>query len=153
MTPGCLNNNCTGYGAQNAFDNAVDVTSMAVTAPFTNPAIQLDLGSLRADVYGVRLTAHPDAALALSQNLTVYVSASPRFVIGYQCLPANDSSAGLSGNTTVVCPFNIPVRYITVAKQGVTVSLGLAEITPMTNCASTSTCPVERCITQQCPAI
>ena len=132
MWPNCYGGNCFGWGIRKVVDGrAQSTSSLGLTSYGTDPYMQLDLGSLRSDILQVRLVARADGALHQSQNVYVYLSATPDFRgVNSTLCEANITFERVGDDYTALCPVNFTARYVTVQKNG-TNYFSLQEVQPM----------------------
>ena len=132
MYPNCYGGYCPSWGVSKLVDGREKSTSsLGIVQYATNPYVQLDLGSLRTDILQVRIVSRADTALAQSQNLNVYISATTNFMGANSTLCQVNITFDFPGDDAIaLCPVNFPARYVTVLKNG-TNYLSLQEIQPM----------------------
>lgn len=123
-----MDNDCSTFGWQKAFDGVLVDPSFPRTLWAFNPWMQLDLGGVRFDVQAIRITARPDSSFILANSMAVHLSttADDFALVGAAC------SRGLSFSAaevkTVTCPLGVAARYVTLRREGVTDQLSLAEV-------------------------
>lgn len=115
MGSGCFEGDCDQWGWPKAFDGDAVSPSVASTAFDCNPWMQLDLGAVRQDIYGVRITARAEWTHYQLDNLSVYVgAAADGFAVGAACV--RDISFGWGEEKAIACPAGVGVRYVTLQR-------------------------------------
>ena len=125
------------WGWKKASDTRlVGLASLARTSYGPYPSLQLDLGASAPNITAVRLAARADGFLEESQNLDVYISATPTWTASSGTLcEGNITFDKLGGVETVLCPTGFTSRYVTVVMNtdanNRTQYLSLQEVTPL----------------------
>lgn len=107
MYPSCFGGDCAGYwGPAKAYDGRQKGTaSLAIVDSYTNPWLQLDLGTLVSDIASVQLVARADCKWRTAHPAVCWTMRTMQSSLAVLLLHAHEAAAAHRGATPVLlCP-------------------------------------------------